>query len=110
MSIQPNRLPDLIHHVERNTLGRLERAGDRAAQDRAALAATAQLVGKSFRSCMAWAQIFGLTSVMVGLYFSAELGTGSGSMIALVSAILFASVGTVTTIRKSVFLRAENMN
>ena len=49
-------------------------------------AATAQLVGKSFRSCMVWAQVFGLTSVMVGLYFSAELGTGSGSMIALVSA------------------------
>ena len=73
-------------------------------------AATAQLVGKSFRSCMVWAQVFGLTSVMVGLYFSAELGTGSGSMIALVSAIVFATVGTVTTVRKSVFLRAENMN
>ena len=73
-------------------------------------AATAQLVGKSFRSCMVWAQVFGLTSVMVGLYFSAELGTGSGSMIALVSAIVFATVGTLTTVRKSVFLRAENMN
>ena len=73
-------------------------------------AATAQLVGRSFRSCMVWAQVFGLTSVMVGLYFSAELGTGSGSMIALVSAIVFATVGTVTTVRKSVFLRAENMN
>ena len=73
-------------------------------------AATAQLVGKSFRSCMVWSQVFGLTSVMVGLYFSAELGTGSGSMIALVSAIVFATVGTVTTVRKSVFLRAENMN
>ncbi len=73
-------------------------------------AATAQLVGRSFRSCMVWAQVFGLTSVMVGLYFSAELGTGSGSMIALVSAVLFAAVGTVTTVRKSVFLRAQNMN
>jgi zinc transport system permease protein len=73
-------------------------------------AATAQLVGRSFRSCMAWAQVFGLTSVMVGLYFSAELGTGSGSMIALVSALLFAAVGTVTTVRKSIFLRSENMN
>ena len=73
-------------------------------------AATAQLVGKSFRSCMVWSQVFGLTSVMVGLYFSAELGTGSGSMIALVSAIVFATVGTLTTVRKSVFLRAENMN
>ena len=73
-------------------------------------AATAQLVGKSFRSCMVWSQVFGLTSVMVGLYFSAELGTGSGSMIALVSAIVFATIGTVTTVRKSVFLRAEKMN
>jgi len=73
-------------------------------------AATAQLVGKSFRSCMVWAQVFGLMSVTVGLYFSAELGTGSGSMIALVSAIVFAMVGTFTTVRKSVFLRSENMN
>lgn len=73
-------------------------------------AATAQLVGKSFRSCMVWAQVFGLTSVMVGLSLSAELGTGSGSMIALVSAIVFATVGILTTVRKSVFLRGQNMN
>ena len=73
-------------------------------------AATAQLVGKSFRSCMAWAQLFGLMSVIIGLYFSAELGTGSGSMIALVSAIIFASVGLITTVQKQVFHRNENMN
>ena len=73
-------------------------------------AATAQLVGKSFRSCMAWAQFFGLMSVFIGLYFSAELGTGSGSMIALVSAIIFASVGLFTTVQKRIILRNENMN
>lgn len=73
-------------------------------------AATAQLVGKSFRSCMAWAQFFGLMSVFIGLYFSAELGTGSGSMIALVSAIIFASVGLLTTVQKRIILRNENMN
>ena len=73
-------------------------------------AATAQLVGKSFRSCMAWAQLFGLMSVFIGLYFSAELGTGSGSMIAFVSAIIFASVGLITSVQKQFFLRKENMN
>ena len=52
-------------------------------------AATAQLVGKSFRSCMLWTQFFGLSSVLLGLYLSAENDTGSGSMIALVAAIIF---------------------
>ena len=55
-------------------------------------AATAQLVGRSFRSCMIWTQIFGLSSVMLGLYFSSELETGSGSMIALVAATIFSIV------------------
>lgn len=55
-------------------------------------AATAQLVGRSFRSCMVLTQIFGLVSVLLGLYFSAELETGSGSMIALITAIMFAIV------------------
>ena len=57
-------------------------------------AATAQLVARSFRSCLALTQFFGLTSVILGLYFSAELDTGSGSMIALVSAVLFAIVAS----------------
>ena len=35
-------------------------------------AATAQLVGRSFRSCLLWTQVFGLTSVLIGLYLSAE--------------------------------------
>jgi ABC-type Mn2+/Zn2+ transport system permease subunit len=55
-------------------------------------AATAQLVGRSFRSCMILTQIFGLASVFLGLYLSSELKTGSGSMIALISAIMFAIV------------------
>jgi zinc transport system permease protein len=55
-------------------------------------AATAQLIGKSYRSCIIWTQIFGLSSVILGIYFSSELETGSGSMIALVSAIIFGIV------------------
>lgn len=57
-------------------------------------AATAQLVGRSFRSCLLWTQFFGLTSVLIGLYLSAEMNTGSGSMIALVTACIFAVVAT----------------
>ena len=55
-------------------------------------AATAQLVGRSFRNCLILTQIFGLSAVMLGLYFSAEMDTGSGSMIALVAATIFAVV------------------
>ena len=55
-------------------------------------AATAQLVGRSFRGCMILTQVFGMASVIIGLYLSSELETGSGSMIALVSAIVFGVV------------------
>ena len=55
-------------------------------------AATAQLVGRSYRSCIMWTQIFGLSSVILGIFFSSELETGSGSMIALISAIVFGIV------------------
>lgn len=55
-------------------------------------AATAQLVGRSFRGCMILTQVFGIASVIIGLYLSSELETGSGSMIALVSAIVFGVV------------------
>ena len=61
-------------------------------------AATAQLVGKSFRSCMLWTQFFGLSSVLLDLYFSAENDTGSGSMIALVAAIIFCLTAIITNI------------
>ena len=52
-------------------------------------AATGQIMGGSFRSCIFWTQVFGLSSVIIGLYLSAELETGSGSMIALVTASIF---------------------
>ena len=57
-------------------------------------AATANLVGRSFRSCLLWTQFFGLSSVLIGLYLSAEMDTGSGSMIALVTACIFGIVAT----------------
>ena len=41
-------------------------------------AATAQQVGKSFRSCVLWSQFFGLMSVLIGIYLSAEEDTGAG--------------------------------
>jgi zinc transport system permease protein len=63
-------------------------------------AATAQQVGNSFRSCLVWTQIFGISSVFLGLYFSAELDTGSGAMIALVAAVIFSFVTILQTILK----------
>ena len=55
-------------------------------------AATGQLLGRSFRSCVIWSQVFGVSAVLIGLYMSAEHDSGSGAMIALVSAVLFAVV------------------
>ena len=52
-------------------------------------AATAQLIGKSFRSCVILSQIIGVLMVIFGLYFSAEYDTGSGSMIAFIAALGF---------------------
>ena len=57
-------------------------------------AATAQFVGRSFRSCIIWTQFFGLTSVIVGIYLSAELESGSGATISLVAATIFAIVAS----------------
>ena len=59
--------------------------------------ATAQIIGKSFRSCLIWTQFFGLTSVFIGLYLSSEMSTGSGSMIAVVAATIFGIVGFYQT-------------
>ena len=70
--------------------------------------ATAQLVANSFRSCFIWAQVFGLTSVILGLYFSAELETGSGSMIALVAAIIFGCVAIFQTSLRPLFQPVDN--
>jgi len=63
-------------------------------------AATAQQVAKSFRSCIIWTQCFGITILLLGLYFSSELGTGSGSMIAFIAGIVFAVVAILTQIQK----------
>lgn len=73
-------------------------------------AATAQLVGTSFRSTLIWTQFFGFISVIFGLYFSAELETGSGSMIALISALVFAFVAIFQAISKQFFQPSENIN
>ena len=70
--------------------------------------ARAQLVGNSFRSCFIWSQVFGLSSVILGLYYSAELETGSGSMIALVAAIIFGCVAIFQTSLRPLFQPAEN--
>ena len=69
-------------------------------------AATGQLVGRSFRSCIIWTQFFGLSAVLIGLYMSAERDTGSGAMIALVSALIFAAV----LLSKSVILGLTKPN
>jgi len=71
-------------------------------------AATAQLISRSFRSCMIWTQIFGLGSVIGGLYLSAELNAGSGSMIALFSAIIFAIVAISKTTLKTIYQTNDN--
>jgi len=71
-------------------------------------AATAQLIGRSFRSCLILTQIFGLSAVFLGLYFSAELDTGSGSMIALVAATIFSIVAISQLIVKTFVRPLEN--
>jgi zinc transport system permease protein len=71
-------------------------------------AATAQLVGRSFRSCLLWTQVFGMSSVLLGLYFSAEYSSGSGSMIALIAAIIFASVAILQIIIRNFIRPKEN--
>lgn len=73
-------------------------------------AATGQQVGRSFRSCVLWSVMFGLLSVSSGIYFSAELGTGSGAMIALVAAVIFAVVATSKAVYSGVIRSNENFN
>ena len=60
-------------------------------------AATAQIIGNSFRSCLLWTQFFGITSVLGGLYISSEMGAGSGAAIAFFAAVLFAFVAISKT-------------
>ena len=73
-------------------------------------AATAHLVGTSFRSTLIWTQFFGFMSVILGLYFSAELETGSGSMIALVAALIFVLVAIVQQFARNVISPSDNVN
>ncbi len=73
-------------------------------------AATGQLVGRSFRSCLIWTQFFGISAVLLGLYFSAEYDSGSGAMIALVAATIFAVVAILQVIWKTVIRGADNWN
>jgi len=72
--------------------------------------ATSQLVSSSHRSSFLWSQIFGFSSVLLGLYYSAELETGSGSMIALVSATLFGCVGVFQFLIKPLIFSSENVS
>ncbi len=55
-------------------------------------AAIAQLISRSFLMCVIFSQLIGIITVLLGLYYSAELSTDSGAMIALVSAIMFVVV------------------
>lgn len=69
-------------------------------------AATAQQIGTSFRSCLLWTQFFGLVAVFGGLFLSSEVGGGSGAMIALFAAVIFALV----TISKVAMNRFSSAN
>lgn len=71
-------------------------------------AATAQQVATSFKASIIWTQVFGLITLFLGLYFSAEEGTGSGPMIALVAAVIFALVTTSSLIYKNYILKPKS--
>ena len=73
-------------------------------------AATGGLIGRSFRSCLIWAQIFGLSSVFLGLYLSEEYDSGSGAMIALVAASIFAAVAIMQIVWKTIIRPSDNWN
>ena len=70
-------------------------------------AATAQQVSRSFKASLIWSQVFGLITLFLGLYFSAEKSTGSGSMIALVSVIIFAVCSHNSPGLQKLFSRTE---
>ena len=72
--------------------------------------ATSQLVSTSFRSSFIWSQFFGFSSVLLGLYYSAELEAGSGAMIALVSAIIFGCVAIIQFVVRPLFSPSQNLN
>ena len=71
-------------------------------------AATAQIIGRSFRSCLILTQIFGFIAVFGGLYLAAELDTGGGSMIALFAATIFAIVAISKMTFKMIYQTNDN--
>ena len=72
--------------------------------------ATAQLIGKSFRSCIIYSQVIGVSTVILGIYLSSELNTGSGATIALLSATIFCLVIVFQTLIKKIIQPKVNFN
>ena len=73
-------------------------------------AAIAQLVSRSFFMCVVLSQVLGVVTVLLGLYYSAELSTDSGAMIALVSAIMFVVVAVSKGLIKQFTATDNNSN
>lgn len=73
-------------------------------------AAIAQLLSRSFLMCVVLSQILGVITVLLGLYYSAELSTDSGAMIALVSAIMFVIVAVSKGIFRQITASDNNSN
>ncbi len=73
-------------------------------------ASTAQLIGRSFKSCLVWTQIFGLSSVIIGLYLSAEYDAGPGAAISLVAATMFTLIASCQTIIRTFINPNNNLN
>ena len=73
-------------------------------------AAIAQLISRSFFMCVVLSQVLGVVTVLLGLYYSAELSTDSGAMIALVSAIMFVVVAVSKGLIKQFTASDNNSN
>jgi ABC-type Mn2+/Zn2+ transport system permease subunit len=73
-------------------------------------AAIAQLLSRSFLMCVILSQVLGVITVLLGLYYSAELSTDSGAMIALISAIMFVLVAVSKGIFSKVTASKNNSN
>lgn len=73
-------------------------------------AAIAQLLSRSFFMCVVLSQVLGVVTVLLGLYYSAELSTDSGAMIALVSATMFVVVAVSKGLIKQITAADNNSN
>ena len=73
-------------------------------------AAIAQLISRSFFMCVVLSQVLGVVTVLLGLYYSAELSTDSGAMIALVSAIMFVVISVSKGLIKQFTATDNNSN